>query len=257
MPRQGRASALSETPSLPLSWNPVDTGLLYRRIATLLRSEIEAGRMTPGAKLPSIAALSLQFGVAPATVRQALALLSEEGLVRSRHGSGTYVGEVSPRRTGLVLDMGWPALVEHIRDNRATILEAGDALPPLEADDGKAAAAYRHMKRVHATPEGLPYALVNLYLDRAYYDRAPRRFDTGMVLPLLDELGGAALTTLRQTFRLAAAGAEATEHLGVPLGAPIGWLRRALRDRSGQVAYLSLGLFRADTVSFETIFSRS
>ena len=53
-----------------------DPGLLYRQIAASIRSEIGTARLSPGARLPSIMSLAGQFGVAPATVRQALGRLS-------------------------------------------------------------------------------------------------------------------------------------------------------------------------------------
>lgn len=239
----------------PLS--AAEPGLLYRQIAASIRSEIGTARLPPGAKLPSITAMAAQFGVAPATVRQALALLADEGMIRTRHGSGSYVTEAPPRRPTLVLELGWPALAEQVRGNKALILEADDASPPLEAADGTPAASYRRMKRVHRLASGPPYALVDLYVARRYFDRRPTQFEAGMVLPLLDELGGAELTTMRQVFRLGAADAETARHLGLPIGGPVGWLKRALRSRDGVVAYWSLGYFHPEFVSFETTFTHN
>ncbi len=232
-----------------------DPGLLYRQIAASIRSEIGTAQLPPGARLPSIAAMAGQFGVAPATVRQALALLADEGMIRTRHGSGSYVTETPPLRPTLVLQLGWPALAEQVRGNKAQILDADDAAPPLEAADGVPAASYRRMKRVHRLASGPPYALVELYVGREYFDQRPAQFEAGMVLPLLAELGGEELTTMRQVFRLGAADAMTARHLGLPIGGPVGWLKRALRRRDGVVAYWSLGHFHPDFVSFEATFT--
>lgn len=238
-----------------------DPGLLYRRVAALLRAEIGAGRLLPGTRLPSIAELAAHCAVAPATVRQALRLLAEEGLVRSRQGSGTFVADQTAaprRRPQLALDLGWPALAEPIRGNMAEVLEADDAPPPLDpaGAEGVPAAAYQHMRRIHRDPDGTAYALVEMHLDRRWFDRAPERFERGMALPLLEELGGPDLPEMRQSFRLAGADMEAVRALGVPLGAPLGRVRRTLLDRQGVVAYWSDGLFRADTVVFEATLRR-
>lgn len=244
--------------TVPAPWEPLagaDPGLLYRQIAASIRSEIGTARLAPGAKLPSIMLLAGQFGVAPATVRQALALLVEEGMIRTRHGSGSFVSDAPPRRPTLVLELGWPAMAEQVRGNEARILEADDASPPLEAADGVPAASYRRMKRVHRLAGGPPYALVELYVDRRYYDQRPAQFESGMVLPLLAEIGGEELTAMRQVFRLGAADAVTARHLGLPIGGPVGWLKRALRSRDGQVAYWSLGHFHPEFVSFETTFA--
>jgi GntR family transcriptional regulator len=72
-----------------------------QRIADDLRAEIAAGRIPPGGKLPVNRELADRYGVARATAERAVSLLEAEGLVVSRHGSGTYVRRLHPvRRLG-------------------------------------------------------------------------------------------------------------------------------------------------------------
>ncbi|MEU0238446.1 GntR family transcriptional regulator [Nocardiopsis sp. NPDC006198] len=73
--------------------NEEDTGrrLPSRRVADGLRSAIAAGELAEGEKLPSERALADRFGIARNTVREAVRLLSEEGLVDVRHGRGVFV----------------------------------------------------------------------------------------------------------------------------------------------------------------------
>jgi hypothetical protein len=81
--------------------------------------------------------------------------------------------------------------------------------------------------------------------------------DAGLAgLPLLEELGGADLPEMRQSFRLGTADADAARWLGVAPGAAVGRLRRALRDREGVVVYWSDAAFRADAVVFEAVLTR-
>lgn len=63
----------------------------YLRIAECLQEEIESGALTPGTQLPSERALSETFGVTRMTLRQALDNLVAQGLIRRRHGAGTFV----------------------------------------------------------------------------------------------------------------------------------------------------------------------
>ncbi len=60
----------------------------YKLLASLLREELahKDGRH----KLPTEAELCQKYGMSRQTVRNALRLLAEEGLVEKRHGSGTY-----------------------------------------------------------------------------------------------------------------------------------------------------------------------
>ncbi|MEV4219098.1 GntR family transcriptional regulator [Nonomuraea sp. NPDC049725] len=67
------------------------TPYLYQSIAARLREQIAQGHLAPGAGLPSEAELRRRFAASRNTVRQALALLEQEGLVVARHGRGRFV----------------------------------------------------------------------------------------------------------------------------------------------------------------------
>ena len=66
---------------------------MYRQIADALREKISAGELKPGDALPTESSLQEAFNVSRVTVRQALKLLTEEQIVASIQGSGTYVKE--------------------------------------------------------------------------------------------------------------------------------------------------------------------
>ena len=66
---------------------------MYRQIADALREKISAGELKPGDALPTESILQEAFNVSRVTVRQALKLLTEEQIVESIQGSGTYVKE--------------------------------------------------------------------------------------------------------------------------------------------------------------------
>jgi GntR family transcriptional regulator len=63
----------------------------YLRIHTELRDRITSGRWPAGTPLPAQRDLAAEFGVSIMTLRQALQLLADDGLIAARHGSGTYV----------------------------------------------------------------------------------------------------------------------------------------------------------------------
>ncbi|MDW4499218.1 phosphonate metabolism transcriptional regulator PhnF [Sulfitobacter sp. D35] len=64
---------------------------IWQAIAEALRSDVAEGRYTPGDRLPTEAALAERFGVNRHTVRHGLSALVEEGLIRTRRGSGAFV----------------------------------------------------------------------------------------------------------------------------------------------------------------------
>lgn len=63
----------------------------WGQVARELRHQIEQQELQPGAQLPSENELAEIYGVSRITVRQALSVLAEEGLVERRHGTGTFV----------------------------------------------------------------------------------------------------------------------------------------------------------------------
>jgi GntR family phosphonate transport system transcriptional regulator len=69
----------------------------WRQIADRIEGQIAAGRLAPGARLPSEAELARSFGVNRHTLRRALAELAARGLLRASQGRGTFV-EAPPLR---------------------------------------------------------------------------------------------------------------------------------------------------------------
>src|ERR1022692_2713745 len=85
-----------------------DRPLKYMSIATDLLARIEKGEWSSGRQLPSTMALAKEYGVALMTVRQALGILAQRGVVEPRQGAGTFVAgerarDGAPRRTPAVL----------------------------------------------------------------------------------------------------------------------------------------------------------
>lgn len=66
---------------------------MYRQIADALREKISAGELKPGDALPTESILQETYGVSRVTVRQALKCLTDEQIVESIQGSGSYVKE--------------------------------------------------------------------------------------------------------------------------------------------------------------------
>ena len=56
-----------------------------------LRGDILAGRLAPGARLPSVRELMARHKAGPQTVQRAISALAAEGLVEPRPGRGTFV----------------------------------------------------------------------------------------------------------------------------------------------------------------------
>jgi GntR family transcriptional repressor for pyruvate dehydrogenase complex len=68
---------------------------VYHEIADQVRALIADGRIAPGDRLPAERELAGLFGASRNSVRDAIRVLEQMGLVESRQGDGTYVRRVS------------------------------------------------------------------------------------------------------------------------------------------------------------------
>lgn len=64
---------------------------IYLQLADILATRIERGELRPNRPVPSEATLQQEYGVARGTVRHAVAVLRERGLVVTVPGRGTFV----------------------------------------------------------------------------------------------------------------------------------------------------------------------
>ena len=71
----------------------------YQALSEKLRYLIAEGKIEEGHALPTEYELAAQYGLSRQTVRQAIAQLEQDGLVRRLRGSGTYVHH-GPRKAG-------------------------------------------------------------------------------------------------------------------------------------------------------------
>jgi GntR family transcriptional regulator len=64
---------------------------LYLEAIDILVQHIQEGKYPPGAKLPSEEQLAREMGISRVTLREALRVMSEDGMLFRRHGSGTFI----------------------------------------------------------------------------------------------------------------------------------------------------------------------
>jgi GntR family transcriptional regulator len=66
---------------------------VFRQLADILRRMIESGEIPPGGVLPSIPYMRQEYGLAEGTIKKAIQLLKDEGLVITVPGKGTFATE--------------------------------------------------------------------------------------------------------------------------------------------------------------------
>src|SRR5829696_4526303 len=69
---------------------------LQEQVGLRIEEMITSGQLQIGDRLPSEIEMARQFDVHRSTVREALRVLAQRGLIEMRVGSGSYVSRVSP-----------------------------------------------------------------------------------------------------------------------------------------------------------------
>ncbi|MCP5368451.1 MAG: GntR family transcriptional regulator [Hyphomicrobiales bacterium] len=229
-----------------------ERGPLYLKLATWLRRRVRRGDWAPGSRLPALDALAADLGVAVVTLRQAVAVLEREGLLVRHQGKGTFVAEGPGVGRWVVLRSDWSSLLGHLEGKQPRLLSMVDSIasPRLQPGEGRAAPVYRYMRRVHHADD-LAYALIDIYLDRRVYRRAPERFDGAMVISTLAGLPGIEIARVRQNVWFTTADVDTADLLGIPVNAPVGEVRRVITGTDGTVLYVGEAKYRGDLVKLE------
>src|SRR5262245_39241690 len=90
---------------------------LYVQVASVMRQRIETGHWVEGDKISTLEELEAEFGVARVTIRQAIELLRDEGLLDARQGRGTFVSGKPVHNRWLNLANDFDKVVASIKDN--------------------------------------------------------------------------------------------------------------------------------------------
>jgi GntR family transcriptional regulator / MocR family aminotransferase len=127
--------------TLPLNLRAHVAGTpLYRWLYDELRSNILAGHLRPGARLPATRDLATQYGLSRPTIVTAFEQLQSEGYVEGKVGSGTYVSETLPDE----LLQAPRAKSAAKTKRRAVVLSAyARRLQPLAHRESRSARAFR------------------------------------------------------------------------------------------------------------------
>ncbi len=130
---------------------------LYEQICVYVREAIQSGKYKPGDLLPSEADFQKYFSVSRITVRRALKLLCDEGVLRSVQGKGTYVNELYEKDWSLMRSFSNDVIAQghipstkmlHFRKIKATKQVAG----MLEVEEGTEVYALKRMRYIDSVP---------------------------------------------------------------------------------------------------------
>jgi GntR family transcriptional regulator len=218
----------------------------YRAIADELRGRVESGELRPGRLLPSESELSRAHAVSRVTVRKALDLLREEGLVDARQGFGWFVSADPVRQALGRLGTIEEQLSELGLSSERRVVGFRFVAPTPQVRQVLGVEAVLEVRRVNLA-DGQPFARVTVWcpgevgagLSQADVERTP-----------FYELVGVPIGGATQTIGAAGAGSADADLLEIPVGSPVLRCERVTRDIGDRPLLVSEHVFPAHRTEF-------
>lgn len=224
--------------------------LKYAALRATLADDIAAG-LAPHDPLPSERALMTTYGVSRMTVRRALGLLVEEGLVYRRRGSGTYVAD--PAMISKTLSL--TSFSEDVRDRGMTPGALTQQVRRLPAEADVAAdlgvspgTEVVRLERVR-TADGIPLCIEDVWLAA---DLVPADFASDTVTSLYETLSDLGLEPqmASQTIRATVVNVDQAALLDVAPHSAAFSVSRVTYSADGSPIERAHSLYRADRYDF-------
>jgi GntR family transcriptional regulator len=228
---------------------------LYVQIAEHLIGQIESGQLEPGSRLPSERELCEMLSVQRDTVRQALSMLEDQGLVNRRHGSGTYIAEPRIERdAGRLFPFTRAMQQAGYRPGARVISMEKTLCNPAVANqlDLKVSSFVFFIQRLRTVNQE-PVVLENAFIAADLFQDLDR-FDLNLrsLYEVMETEYGSRVTQAHQSLEAVAATDFEAELLGLEKGAPLILERRLTFDQLGRRVEFSKDLFRGDRFRFTT-----
>ena len=210
------------------------------QVSEMLIRDIAAGRYPDGSRLPTERKMAESLGVAVGTLRRALAILEERGLLKRVQGSGNYVQaqtEVQSVyeffRLELLNGGGLPTadILEVQRLKKAAFV----------ADIGPGTLAHR-IRRLRYLDE-TPVEVEEIWLDARFTDWIMQDELRDSLYYYYKEKLGIVIASITDTIGVSTVPDWAPDAFGVEAGAPCGLVERISYDQSGEAVEFSRNWF--------------
>ncbi|MGW1076543.1 GntR family transcriptional regulator [Streptomyces sp. NPDC002537] len=143
----------------------------YEKIADDLRQSIRAGQLTPGERLPSETALAERYGRSVPTIRDALRLLRDEGLIEKQQGRGNFVRRSRTAVLRTNTRHQWEKDRAREPEDRRASTGATEHDTGLQVNDLVFHAAYREIKASKDVAEAFGVPEGSVLIERSYRTR--------------------------------------------------------------------------------------
>jgi GntR family transcriptional regulator len=225
---------------------------LYYQLMQGLRARIERGEWRPGDLIPSERELCETYGISRMTVRQALAELVNDGLLRREQGRGTFVARPKIRKqlsqlTSFTMDMRTRGKEASAQALRMEIVPARPRVADvLRIDGGQPVVLIERLRLADGEPMGIERC--HLFFDGC---EAILGEDVSHSLyKLLIERFGLVPTRAQEELEAGLCRSREAEILGIRCGDPVLLIRRRTVDQNLCLFEYVESVYRGDNYIF-------
>ena len=235
---------------------------LYTQLADLIRTDITEGKLKKGDMLPTEKEIGESYNVSRITVRGALSILVEEGLIYRKKGRGTIVKQDKLTRPA-------PGLLGIHEEIRGSGSKPKTKLIAFEIEDNPSAEikhslglideekAVKIERAIYADNEILGTTTAHIPL--RIWDKIGITFKRLGNQSLYHLLGqhGFNLYEAQETIEVTQANTRIAKQLDVSRGFPLFYMKRTVYTKEGTPIECGLNIFRADKYKFKLHHWRS
>ncbi len=234
----------------------------YYQVAETLKGRIESREYPPGSLLPSEKDLSVEFGVSNITIRKAMSLLVEQGLVVRRRGVGTRVLETGDHRIPLKITGNFGDWVDSALSRREKltieVLEMATVPCPhpvattLRRAPGSDIWRLKRIRKLKREPISyyINYALPELMKGVAATDFEKKNF-----IEVFQRQTGITIDRIEQHVEATTADMDVAAVLHIDFGAPLFFITNIYSPAGGGPVEITHMYFRGDRYIYRNVTS--
>ena len=227
---------------------------LYEQVADSIRKEITSGKIPAGENIGTHLELTKKYGVSLITVRKALKILTDEGMIILKQGKGTFVNRTvfqddSNSLTGLSVVLEKNAVNAQVEVRNMSFTEPPESLPQkIRESLGKSCL---YIERVHVlNSSALSYA--RIWLPEKYGAFVSREdIMQNTVYRIYEKKFNVELGKGVQTIYSKRAGKEVSRIMGCGINDPVMSVKREAYAKSGSLIEYMEAFYDASRYSFK------
>jgi GntR family transcriptional regulator len=233
---------------------------LYFKVMTDIRDDILSGEWRAGSQLPGELDLARRLGVSVITVRQALADLTREGLVRRERARGTFVTWSGPVKQPINLEIDAANLVSINPEGTSfkvlridTVTPAPELRRDFDLDSNEKITKITRVRMAY----GRPLAFVNSYVPARVLDKVPRsRLLKQPLTNIIEDRLDIKDAGLKLVVSAKLSDRQVSAHLEIPTGSPVLFVERNYLHKK-KLLLRTAGFYRSDLFGYEIKLKRT